>query len=131
MFSHITIGTNNFASATDFYKRLLAPLGINLLALKHNPDRALFTQSRTTSETAFCVYSPLNGEPATPGNGSMVAFEARTRAQVDDFYAVAMATGATDEGAPGPRPQYSPDYYGAYIRDPDGNKICCVCHSAD
>lgn len=60
----------------------------------------------------------------------MVTFEAQTRAQVDDFYAIAMANGGSDEGAPGLRPQYSPDYYGAYIRDPDGNKICCVCHSA-
>ncbi|WP_371857431.1 VOC family protein [Pseudomonas sp. Irchel s3b2] len=57
----------------------------------------------------------------------MVAFEAQTRAQVDNFYAIAMANGGSDEGAPGLRPHY----YGAYIRDPDGNKICCVCHSAD
>ncbi|WP_085065996.1 VOC family protein [Pseudomonas piscis] len=131
MFSHVTIGTNDLPSATNFYGRLLTPLGITLLALKHNPERALFTQSTTDSGTAFCIYSPLNGERATPGNGSMVAFEAQTRAQVDAFYAIAMANGASDEGAPGLRPQYSPDYYGAYIRDLDGNKICCVCHSAN
>ncbi len=61
----------------------------------------------------------------------MVAFEAQARAQVDDFYAIAMANGASEEGAPGLRPHYSTGYYGAYIRDSDGNKICCVCHSAE
>ncbi|MFJ4375612.1 VOC family protein [Pseudomonas japonica] len=131
MFSHVTVGTNDLARTTDFYKRVLAPLGIHLRAFKHNPERALFTREMDASGTAFCVYSPLNGEPATPGNGSMVAFEAATRAQVDEFHALAMAAGATDEGAPGLRLQYSPDYYGAYIRDADGNKICCVCHSAE
>ena len=129
MFSHVTIGTNRLVNATKFYKQIFAPLGITLLALKHNPERALFTHA-TGSGTAFCIYSPLNGEPATSGNGGMVAFEAQTRAQVDDFYAIAMANGATDEGAPGLRPQYASDYYGAYIRDLDGNKICCVCHHA-
>lgn len=61
----------------------------------------------------------------------MVALEALRRVQVDDFYAITMTNGASDEGAPGLRPQYPPDCYGAYIRDPDGNKLCCVCHSAD
>ena len=62
------------------------------------------------------------------GNGVTVAFEAPDRASVDRFHAAGLAQGGTDEGAPGLRPHYHPDYYGAYLRDPDGNKLCCVCH---
>jgi len=128
MFSHITLGTHNVPQAIGFYEQVLKPLGITLFAHRHNPERALFTQGTRGSDTAFCLYTPINGKPATVGNGSMVAFEATTRTQVDDFHAQALALGATDEGAPGIRHRYSPDYYGAYIRDLDGNKICCVCH---
>ncbi|WP_439854786.1 hypothetical protein [Pseudomonas yamanorum] len=80
MFSHVTIGTDDLAIAINIYGRLLAPLGIKLLALKHNPERTLFTQSTTNSGKAFCIYSPLYGEHATPDNGLMVAFEAQMRA---------------------------------------------------
>jgi catechol 2,3-dioxygenase-like lactoylglutathione lyase family enzyme len=59
----------------------------------------------------------------------MVEFEAPTRAAVDAFHAAALAAGASDEGAPGLRPHYHPNYYGAYVRDPDGNKLCAVCHN--
>ena len=76
----------------------------------------------------FWVMLPLNGEPATVGNGVTIAFEAPDRPAVDRFHAAALAHGGTDEGAPGLRPHYHPDYYGAYVRDPDGNKLCCVCH---
>ena len=76
----------------------------------------------------FCVYSPIDGQPASVGNGSLVAFEARTRHQVDRFHALAVQLGGVDEGPPGLRLNYSPTYYGAYVRDLDGNKLCCVCH---
>ena len=59
----------------------------------------------------------------------MVAFLAETRAAVDRAHAVALAHGGRDEGAPGPRPEYHAHYYGAYVRDPDGNKLCFVCHA--
>lgn len=70
-------------------------------------------------------------KPATVGNGTHVAFLAKTRAQVDAFHATALAHGGTDEGPPGLRPHYHSNYYGAYVRDPDGNKLQAVCHYAE
>ena len=64
-----------------------------------------------------------------PGPGRHVAFSAADRAQVDAFYAAAMQAGGRDNGAPGLRPQYHPDYYGAFVHDPDGNNIEAVCHA--
>ena len=71
----------------------------------------------------------FDGAPATNGNGTHIAFIAKTRAAVDAFYAAALENGGSDEGPPGLRPHYHPAYYGAYVRDPDGNKIQAVCHS--
>ena len=71
---------------------------------------------------------PYDKKDATPGNGVTVAFEAPTREAVDAFHAAALAAGATDEGPPGIREHYHPSYYGAYVRDLDGNKLCVVCH---
>ena len=78
----------------------------------------------------FWVMRPIDGKAATVGNGVTVAFEATDRAAVDALHARALEAGATDEGAPGLRPHYHADYYGAYLRDPDGNKLCIVCHRA-
>ena len=72
----------------------------------------------------------FDGNPSTVGNGTHIAFLANSRAQVDAFYAAALAAGGSDEGAPGLRPHYHANYYGAYVRDPDGNKLQAVCHSA-
>jgi len=72
----------------------------------------------------------FDGYPASNGNGSHIAFLAKDRETVDAFYAAALEHGGTDEGAPGLRPQYHAHYYGAYVRDPDGNKLQAVCHSA-
>lgn len=72
------------------------------------------------------VVTPFNREAATIGNGSMVALEAESRAAVDAFHAAALAGGGTDEGAPGLRPFHA-NFYAAYVRDPDGNKLSAVC----
>jgi catechol 2,3-dioxygenase-like lactoylglutathione lyase family enzyme len=66
-----------------------------------------------------------------PGNGGHVAYLAPSRAAVDAFYAVALEMGGTSDGEPGRRPHYHPGYYGAYVRDPEGNKIQAVCHGKD
>jgi catechol 2,3-dioxygenase-like lactoylglutathione lyase family enzyme len=76
----------------------------------------------------FVILRPFDGQPASPGNGTMAAFEAASRNIFDKAHAHALAHGGTDEGAPGLRPQYHPYYYGAYFRDPDGNKLWVVCH---
>jgi predicted lactoylglutathione lyase len=74
---------------------------------------------------SFYITEPFDKAPATQGNGSMLAFKAATRAAVDAFHATALASGGTDEGAPGLR--YTPDFYACYVRDPDGNKLSAVC----
>jgi len=75
------------------------------------------------------VVRPLDGAAASAGNGITVAFDAPTRAAVDAFYAAALGRGVRgDEGAPGLRPHYHPNYYGAYVRDPTATKLCAVCH---
>ncbi|HYF06952.1 MAG TPA: VOC family protein [Acetobacteraceae bacterium] len=85
---------------------------------------------RTFWETLpkFWVMRPINGEPATIGNGVTIGLEATDRATVDAFDTAALAAGGRDEGAPGLRTHYHPNYYAAYVRDPDGHKLCCVCH---
>ncbi|OYV33281.1 MAG: lactoylglutathione lyase, partial [Thiomonas sp. 20-64-5] len=81
-------------------------------------------------ELALWLCKPFNGQPATAGNGSMVALAANSRAQVDAFHDVALVHGGSSEGAPGLRPCYGPDFYAAYVRDPDGNKLAAVCRAA-
>ncbi|MNE74219.1 hypothetical protein D3C80_1702800 [compost metagenome] len=76
------------------------------------------------------MYIPLDGQPATIGNGSMVAFLAASPQAVQAAHAAGLAQGGADEGAPGPRPHYGAGYFGAYLRDPDGNKVHIV-HRAD
>jgi lactoylglutathione lyase len=76
------------------------------------------------------IGAPFNHEPHVAGNGQMVAFTAPSRTIVDQAYAVALAHGGSCEGAPGLRPQYHAHYYGAYFRDPDGNKLCVASHNA-
>ena len=82
-----------------------------------------------TGEKIF-IGATFDGKPATCGNGTHVAFLAKDRATVDAFYTAALAQGGSDEGPPGLRAHYHPNYYGAYVRDPDGNKLQAVCHSS-
>ena len=74
----------------------------------------------------FFVQVPFNGEPATVGNGSQVSFACGSKEQVEAAWSAALANGGSDEGKPGIRAHYAPDYYGAYCRDPEGNKLCFV-----
>lgn len=124
MFSHITLGTHDLERAFAFYDATLAPLGIERVSKKY-PNWAAW--QRPGEESKFWVGLPFHQEPANAGNGCMVAFAAPSRAAVDAAYAAAMAAGARDEGRPGPRPSYGPNYYGAYVRDLDGNKVHFVC----
>jgi catechol 2,3-dioxygenase-like lactoylglutathione lyase family enzyme len=102
IFSHVVLGTNDLEKARSFYDAALAPLGIS--RMMDTDDRAMWGQGGSM----FMVARPINGEPA-----------------IDKFLAAALATGGTCEGAPGLRPQM-PGLYAAYVRDPDGNKICAV-----
>ena len=127
MFSHVTIGTHDLARAIAFYDAVLAPLGIARVPSKYGKWAAW---QRPGEAAKFWVGRPFNGLPASWGNGAMTAFAAPSRAAVDAAHAAALASGGLDEGAPGPRPHFAPDYYGAYARDPDGNKIHFVHRGA-
>ena len=123
MYSHVTIGANDIAGARAFYDPVLATLGIERFFER---DTALgYGELRGTR---LWVMHPHDGQAASIGNGVHVAFLAPSRAAVRAFYEAALANGGTDEGAPGPRPQYHRNYYGAYVRDPEGNKLQACCH---
>jgi catechol 2,3-dioxygenase-like lactoylglutathione lyase family enzyme len=124
MFSHITLGTLNLAQATAFYDAVLIPLGIERVLSKYANWAAW---QRPGESPRLWVGLPFNGQPASVGNGCTTAFTAASRVAVDAAYAAAIAAGGIDEGPPGPRPQYAADYYGAYVRDPDGNKLHFAC----
>lgn len=79
----------------------------------------------------FIVGAPFDANAAMPSNGGMVAFAVRDRATVDRAFALSLSAGAESEGPPGLRPRYHANYYGAYFRDLDGNKLCVVCHEPD
>ncbi|MDZ4382246.1 MAG: VOC family protein [Parvibaculum sp.] len=125
MFSHVTIGSGDPDKAAAFYDAVLAALGIPVFF----KAPGLASYGTATGPKVF-VLKPFNGEVHVPGNGGHVAFLAPDRASVDVFHAKALAMGGSDEGAPGLRPHYHPNYYGAYVRDPEGNKLQAVCHSS-
>ncbi len=121
IFTHTTLGSNDRAKSAAFYKPTLATLGINHLG--ELGDAATLYGADSPQ---FIVFSPSNGEPAHCGNGVTVSFAAPSRDAVHKFHEAGLANGGTDEGAPGPRP-FTPTAYAAYLRDPDGNKICTYC----
>jgi catechol 2,3-dioxygenase-like lactoylglutathione lyase family enzyme len=124
MFSHITVGSNDVAKAKAFYDDLLKPLGL----VRHADYPNGVGYARAGGRPQLWIVSPLDKKTASVGNGVTVGLEAADRAAVDAAYKAGMSAGGKDEGAPGLRTHYHPDYYGAYLRDPDGNKICIVCH---
>lgn len=127
MFSHVTVGVGDLKRAARFYDALLAPLGLRQRPVTPDdgPDARCWVDP-TRPLPRFYAYNPFNRHPATVGNGSMVAFQAASPEAVDAAYAGGMAAGGADEGRPGERPHYGKGYYGAYLRDPDGNKIHIV-----
>ena len=130
MFSHIFVGTNNFERALAFYQPLMAVLGVQARFVEVDRPWAGW-QSQPDPRPLFLLGKPFDQQPHAPGNGQMVALLASSRAMVDTAYAVALQFGGKSEGAPSLRPQYHANYYGAYFRDPDGNKLCVVCHNAE
>ncbi len=123
MFSHVTLGTNDPARALAFYDAVAPVLGH--AQLFRFGDTVAYG---TPTGPKLFVGRPFDGGEASAGNGTHLAFIVDDRTTVDDFHAAALAHGGSDEGAPGPRPHYHPNYYGAYVRDPDGNKLQAVCH---
>lgn len=129
MFSHLMVGVSDFERALTFYKPLLDCLGIQFRFQQDERPWAGW-QSSPQPRPLFIIGRPFNQQPHHPGNGQMVAFLASSRQQVDSVYELALANGGACEGKPGLRPEYHANYYGAYFRDPDGNKLCIACHDA-
>ncbi|BBD37025.1 glyoxalase [Aminobacter sp. Y103A] len=123
MIDHTGISVADFDAAQAFYDKAFAPLGAQLL---------MMVPGEYTGGVKVGGYGRerpvfwLHEAPAGPGRH--YAFTARSRAEVDAFYAAAIAAGGRDNGRPGPRPHYHPDYYAAFVFDPDGNNIEAVCH---
>jgi len=115
--SHVSVGTDDFDKAAAFYDAVLATIGCKRI-LEHPGAVAwgkLFPE--------FWVHVPIDGKPASVGNGTHIGFLATSREAVHAFYEAALKAGATGEGAPGPRPHYGEPYYGCFVRDLDGHKI--------
>ena len=127
MFSHVFIGVADFERALAFYGPLLAALGLEARFCDRTRPWAGW-QAPGQARPLFLIGAPYDGQPHAAGNGQMTALLASSRAAVDAACAVALGHGGRCEDAPGLRPHYHAHYYGAYLRDPDGNKLCVVCH---
>jgi catechol 2,3-dioxygenase-like lactoylglutathione lyase family enzyme len=125
MLDHIGLAVTDLERSKAFYLASLKPLGLGLI------------QEVTAAETGGEAHAGFGeggkpffwiGSGARPKGGTRVAFAAQTRAEVDAFYRAALAAGGKDNGAPALRPHYHPNYYGAFVIDPDGNNVEAVCH---
>ena len=124
IFTHVVVGTNNLQAAEPFYNAVLGAIGlINMTPAGGDQPSTTCLYGKEAPE--FMVTKPANGEAATFANGGTIGFIAESTNAVDAFHGAALANGGTCEGAPGPRENAGPQAYGAYIRDPDGNKLCC------
>jgi len=128
MIDHLGINVADFDASKAFYDKAMAPLGASLLHM---------VPSEYTGGAKVGGYGRdrpvfwLSDQAAEQKSTQHVAFTARSRAEVDAFHAAALAAGGKDNGGPGLRPHYHPDYYGAYVFDPDGNNVEAVCHAPE
>lgn len=126
MFNHVMVGTNDIARAKRFYDAVLGTLGAgepvqNAASTGHN--RLFYRHNGST----FCVTEPINGEAAAPANGGTIGFKCTSPEQVNAFHDTAVANGGTsEEEAPGLRESKMGAMHLAYVRDPDGNKLCAI-----
>ncbi|HEX4078009.1 MAG TPA: VOC family protein [Rhizomicrobium sp.] len=118
MLHHVSVGVSDVARAAAFYDAVLGALGYKRTA-QYLPYAIAYGEG--TSE--FWIQLPGDQQAPSAGNGAHIGFAARSRDAVHRFHETSLANGGTDEGEPGPRPDYGPDYYGAFVRDPFGNKI--------
>ena len=128
MIDHVTLRVSNIARSRAFYEKALAPLGFKVLMEFNHPEAGSFLGMGNGKPELWLATA--NKEHITPF-GMHVALAAGTRAQVDQFHAAALAAGATDDGAAGPRAEYHPNYYGAFVIDPDGIRFEVCKHSPE
>jgi len=122
MIDHISLPVADFSKSRAFYIAALAPLG-------HEVVKEFEGKACGMGIAGKPEFWLVGGEP--PGTRLHIAFRAENRALVDAFHAAALAAGGKDHGAPGLRPHYHPDYYGAFVIDPDGHNIEVVCHAPE
>lgn len=124
MLTHVTLGSDDMEKARLFYDATMSVLG-----LKRMMDGDVYS-IWGAERPMLVIRNPLNGEPATYANGGTVGFAAPSTTAVDAFHAAALANGGSCEGPPGPR-EIAGGLYGAYVRDPDGNKMCAYAYGPD
>jgi len=120
--NYAMLGSNDVPKARAFYDAVLPAIGGERIA--DYPPHAICYQLRGGGR--IWVATPFNNEAAEPGNGAMLGLACESQDDVQKAHALALEGGGTSEGDPGPRPQYGPEFYGAYIRDLDGNKLSFV-----
>lgn len=120
MIGYVTLGTNDFDRAADYYDTLLGSVGAGRVM----EGESFIAWSNSPGAPAVCIIKPNDGSAATVGNGVMVALMMDSTEKVDQIHAKALELGGTDEGAPGERGQ---GFYAAYFRDLDGNKLNAFC----
>lgn len=118
MIHHVSVGVNDVEKAAEFYDPVLAVLGYKRVA-EYLPHAIGYGQSHPE----FWIQLPHDGNAATVGNGTHIGFAARSKKDVHKFHETAIANGGKNNGDPGPRPDYGPEYYGTFVFDRDGNKI--------
>lgn len=126
MIGYVTLGTNDLQKNAPFYDAIAKEMGVGRMM----DFDTFIAWGEWGGGAGVALTKPFDGRPATVGNGTMVALQAKDREQVDRLYDIAMANGGSDEGAPGPRGE--PDengntFYAGYFRDPDGNKLNAFC----
>ncbi len=132
MIAYLTIGADDLSLAKRFYSAFLPAIGYQV---EEHPEGLAYTLpepgDRFTAQPELYIVPTFDGGPASAGNGAMIAFRARSQAQVRDMHAAALDAGGSDEGAPGFRDRYGPKFYVGYLRDPQGNKIALFSDDPD
>lgn len=126
MIGYVTLGTNDLQGNAPFYDAIAKEMGVGRMM----DFDSFIAWGEPGGAAGVALTKPYDGDAATVGNGTMVALEAKDPEQVARLHAIALASGGTDEGAPGPRGEADPNgltFYAAYFRDPDGNKLNAFC----
>lgn len=130
MFSHVFLGVTDFERALSFYRALMNCLGLEERFCDPSRPWAGW-HSAGDERPLLLIGTPYNQQSHQSGNGQMVAFLSPSREIVRLAHDLALKHGCSSEGEPGLRLEYHQNYYGAYFRDPDGNKLCVVCHNPE
>jgi catechol 2,3-dioxygenase-like lactoylglutathione lyase family enzyme len=128
MLDHVGLHVSDFTKAKDFYRKALGAIGYQLIAQfpAEETGTTAVAGFGEPPKPDFWIHAAAHGARTAPA--AHIAFRVPTQKLVDEFHAAAIAAGGKDNGAPGPRPHYHADYYGAFVLDPDGNNIEAVCH---